>query len=76
MEGNIRKWISLILSIFNGLFNISSPSEIAARSKVPFLTQPNLRIFQRNGLKLDKDLIFSGLVQNVYVYQMAKSKEV
>ena len=35
-----------------------------------------LRIFQRNGLKLDKDLIFSGLVKNVFVYRMAKSKEV
>jgi len=39
-----------------------------------FLSQ--LRIFQRNGLKLDKDLIFSGLVQNVYVYRMAKSKKI
>jgi len=35
-----------------------------------------LRIFQRNGLQLDKDLIFSGLVQNVYVYRMAKSKKI
>ena len=35
-----------------------------------------LRIFQRNGLKLDKDLVFSGLVQNVYVYRMAKSKKI
>jgi len=35
-----------------------------------------LRIFQRNGLKLDKDLIFSGLVQNVYVYGMVKSKKI
>jgi len=35
-----------------------------------------LRIFQRNGLKLDKDLIFSGLVQNVYAYRMAKSKKI
>jgi len=35
-----------------------------------------LRIFQRNGLKLDKDLIFSGLVQNVYVYRMVKSKKI
>jgi len=35
-----------------------------------------LRIFQRNGLKLDKDLISSGLVQNVNVYGMAKSKEI
>jgi len=35
-----------------------------------------IRIFQRNGLKLDKDLIFSGLVQNVYVYRMAKSKKI
>jgi len=36
----------------------------------------DLRIFQRNGLKLDKDLILSGLVQNVYAYQMAKSKKI
>ena len=35
-----------------------------------------LRIFQRNGLKLDKDLIFSGLVKNVNVYRMAKSKKI
>jgi len=35
-----------------------------------------LRIFQRNGLKLDKDVIFSVLVQNVYVYGMAKSKKI
>ena len=35
-----------------------------------------LRIFQRNGLQLDKDLIFSGLVQNVYVFRMAKSKKI
>ena len=35
-----------------------------------------LRIFQRNGLKLDKDLIFSGLVQNMYVYRMEKSKKI
>jgi len=35
-----------------------------------------LRIIQRNGLKLDKGLIFSGLVQNVYVYPMAKSKKI
>jgi len=35
-----------------------------------------LRIFQRNGLKLDKDLLFSGLVQHVYVYRMAKSKKI
>jgi len=35
-----------------------------------------LRIFQRKGLKLDKDLIFSGLVQNVYFYRMAKSKKI
>ena len=35
-----------------------------------------LRIFQRNGLKLDKALIFSGLGQNVYVYRMAKSKKI
>jgi len=35
-----------------------------------------LRTFQRNGLKLDKDFIFSGLVQNVYVYRMAKSKKI
>ena len=39
-------------------------------------TKRLLRIFQRNGLKLDKDLIFSGLVQNVYVYRMAKSKKI
>jgi len=36
----------------------------------------HLRIFQRSGLKLDKDLIFSGLVQNVYVYRMAQSKKI
>jgi len=36
----------------------------------------SLRIFQRNGLKLDKDLIFSGSVQNVYVYRMAKSEKI
>jgi len=36
----------------------------------------SLRIFQRYGLKLDKDLIFSGLAQNVYVYRMAKSKKI
>ena len=35
-----------------------------------------LRTFQRNGLQLDKDLIFSELVQNVYVYRMAKSKKI
>ena len=35
-----------------------------------------LRIFQHNGLKLDEDLIFSGLVQNVYVYRMAESKKI
>jgi len=35
-----------------------------------------LRIFQRNGLKLDKALIFSGLVQIVYVYRMAKPKKI
>ena len=35
-----------------------------------------LRIFQRNGLKLDKDLIFSGLVQDVCIYGMAKSKKI
>ena len=34
-----------------------------------------LRIFQRNDLKLDKDMIFSGLVQNVYVYRVANSKK-
>jgi len=34
------------------------------------------RIFQRNGLKLDKDFIFLGLAQNVYVYRMAKSKKI
>jgi len=34
-----------------------------------------LWIFQRNELKLDKDLKFSGLVQNAYVYHMAKSQE-
>jgi len=32
-----------------------------------------LRIFQRIGLKLDMDLIFSGLVQNVFIYRVAKS---
>jgi len=36
----------------------------------------SLRIFQRKGLKLDKDLIFSRLVQNVCVYRMAKSKKI
>jgi len=36
----------------------------------------HLRIFQRNGLKLDKDLIFSGMFQNVYVYRMAKFKKI
>jgi len=35
-----------------------------------------LRIFQRNGPKSDKDLIFSGLAQNVHVYPMAKSKKI
>jgi len=40
------------------------------------ISNPQIRIFQRNGLKLDKDLIFSGLVQNDYVYQMAKSKKI
>jgi len=35
-----------------------------------------LRIFQCNELKLGKDLIFSGLVQNVNVYLMAKSKKI
>ena len=36
----------------------------------------DLRIFQRDGLKLGKYLIFPGLVQNVYVYRMAKSKKI
>ena len=44
--------------------------------RVLLLTRHVLRIFQRNGLKLDRDLIFSGLVQNVYVYRMAKSKKI
>jgi len=35
----------------------------------------SLRIFQDNGLKLDTDLKFSGLVQNVCIYRMAKSKK-
>jgi len=33
-----------------------------------------LRIFQRNGLKLEKDLIFSEFVQNVYLYRMKTKK--
>jgi len=51
---------------FNGIAN-----RISRNKK-----SPDLRISQRNGLKLDKDLIFSGLVQNVYVYRMAKSKRI
>jgi len=39
-------------------------------------TNADLRIYQRNSLTLEKDLKFSGLVQNVYVYRMAKSKKI
>jgi len=46
------------------------------KSRSPSVKGHKLRIFQRNGLKLDKDLIFSGLVQNVYVYRMANSKKI
>jgi len=35
-----------------------------------------LRIFQRYGLKVDKDLKFSGLVQNVCIYGLAKSTKI
>ena len=44
--------------------------------KTGIFERKGLRIFQHNGLKLDKDLTFSGLVQNVYVYRMAKSKKI
>ena len=59
-------------AIFHGKIVIISqfPNSIAERWCV------TLRIFQRSGLKLDKDLIFSGLIQNVYVYRMAKSKKI
>ena len=52
--------------------NFDSP-HVKQQSVIFYLS---LRIFQRNGRKLDKDLIFSGLVQNVYVYRMAKSKKI
>jgi len=51
-----------------------SMEEHEERKKVS--KKPCLRLFQRNGLKLDKDLVFSELVQNVYVYRMAKSKKI
>jgi len=35
-----------------------------------------LRIIQRKGLKLHKDLEFSGLVQNVFIYPMANFKKI
>ena len=35
-----------------------------------------LRIFRRNLLKLDKDLIISGSVENLEVYRSAKSKKI
>jgi len=35
-----------------------------------------LRIFQRRGLKLDNNLLFSGLVQHMCIYRMAKCKEI
>jgi len=40
------------------------------------IRRAHLKIFPRNGLKLDTNFIFSGLVQNVYVYRMAKSKKI
>jgi len=60
MEDTMRK--------FSKIFKQATLWEL--RKSIP------LRIFQRNGLKLDKDLIFSGLVQNVNVYGMAKSKDI
>jgi len=35
-----------------------------------------LRIFQRHGLKLDRDVKFSGFVQKVFIYRMANSKKI
>ena len=54
------------------------PSFLATRPYIEFVVFfiAILRIFQRNGLKLGKDLIFSGLVQNMYVYRMAESKKI
>jgi len=40
------------------------------------MSEESFKDIQRNGLKLYKDLIFSGLVQNVYVYRMARSKKI
>jgi len=40
------------------------------------LSEFNIKDIPAQWAKLDKDLIFSGLVQNVYVYRMAKSKKI
>ena len=59
---------------------LSAPNPLCSRNILTFFWNVfamllPLRTFQRNGLQLDKDLIFSELVQNVYVYRMAKSKK-
>jgi len=68
LENNVTNWNS-----WYGAFLLKFTDKI---NEVTILTLTHLRIFQRNGLKLDKDLIFSGLVQNVYVYRVAKSKKI
>jgi len=58
------------------VLNSGGPSFNLRESRDIDFQRRSLRIFKRNGLKLDKDLKFSGLAQNMYVYRMTKSKKI